>query len=1263
MGAQLSTVAAATTTVPIDAYIAELGDLAYASDVGKSRFLKTVKAVHRDGAVVVKVFIKPTTFQIDITGARLAVKELSEKLRKDLGPLNAFPNAIGYSRVVETERAGYLVRQFIKYNLYDRISTRPFLDITEKKWIAYQILRALQTCHAHNICHGDIKSENVLVGSWKWVYLADFAPFKPTALPETDSAQFLYYFDTSQRRACYVAPERFSGEEQTLTPAHDIYSAGCVIGELFLDGQPLLTLADLFKYKRGEYAPSLESVDPVVRELVLSMISVAPTNRLSAEQYLEKYADTLFPPQFNTLWQLLEVFSGTRATISNSDAMIQHVWDNIKPEFLEGALHCPPRSCQELPKQPLPVVVSLPNSVWTPQRREECVNGAPLAESGASILLSFVCAALMSTSTRRARLQAAQLVLVLAEFVTDDVKLDVCLPYLVFLLKDPLTEVRCTTLALITHLIALVQRYSRLNAKLYSAYLLPRLQQAINPNSPPNLKAALAVCLPQLAEHAVTCEGWPSVAPLLGAAVRFLLTDSDTTVRQAVLQNADALCAVLRRQGTNEVVLSHVITYLNDKNLPVALSFFAFIARVSPLLGPVDLEQYILPLVLQTLYDDREELVAYVLESLVAIVSLGLLKMKLLLGKIVPACAKFLIHPNVYIRTQALLLVAATAQHLSDAEVFCLLRPILSPSFLNNEVYDFKDYGALISALKTPMLPSVYSMALQWASEAKNTAFWAQGQMSTSLSPEDKQYLTKLREVGFKDGDLWQLYAYRTYLWNLSVMYPRSMKPKILHGVERVRDVRRISLPEKQSSRGDEQPTATEITEPITPRVNIGGRLVGTSLRSMAPVSRMPLEMKPTVLVASVKAHRGAVQVLASHSNQRLFITGADDGMVKLWDTTLLLKGSSRPMASYAVGEPVTAGYFLGDSSVIVVGTASGSIRFLDCLFKSTDANFVFDTLQQIGEFKLASCHAIAFHATFSGSVNHGDDSDDDDDICAKDTSSSPFDEYDGMYAALYVLASESRILRVDLTTLRVTYEFTVPPAYGPLTCWLWDRESLWVLVGTLHGMLNLFDTRFRLRLQSWGIGDLQPIADISAHPLKPKWICVAGGFAKDIITVWDLHKLECREALVPASPGSEMPSLNPILETQQLLKQRFTAWNISPHASLPIITTVSASPGGVHMLTGGSDRVLRCWNMLSPHESYVVSGRPRNAKVYYTGKVGVSMRYTYEQYALAKREKNRPQDDGRAHNGSITHVSYLQCDQRDMAVSVDEVGVIKVFS
>ena len=45
------------------------------------------------------------------------------------------------------------------------------------------MLHGLAQCHEAGVCHGDLKTENVLLTSWSWVLIADFAPYKPTFLP------------------------------------------------------------------------------------------------------------------------------------------------------------------------------------------------------------------------------------------------------------------------------------------------------------------------------------------------------------------------------------------------------------------------------------------------------------------------------------------------------------------------------------------------------------------------------------------------------------------------------------------------------------------------------------------------------------------------------------------------------------------------------------------------------------------------------------------------------------------------------------------------------------------------------------------------------------------------------------------------------------------------------------------------------------------------------------------------------------------------
>ncbi|KAL2654025.1 hypothetical protein R1flu_022153 [Riccia fluitans] len=275
--------------------------------LGQERMFKTVQCVHDDGLLVVKVYFKrgETGSKLKEHAARL---EYIKQELKDVEHSHVLP----FRSWVETDKAAYLLRQYLFSNLHDRISTRPFLSLMEKKWIAFQLLYAVKQCHEKGVCHGDIKCENVLVTSWNWVYLADFASFKPTYLPVDFSGDFSFFFDTGGRRRCYVAPERFydpkldSGvkPESSLEPAMDTFSVGCVIAELFLEGQTLFDLSQLLAYRKGQYdpGPSLDKIpDEKIKTIVQHMLQLSPEARATPDEYLQSWAPTVFPTYFTPL--------------------------------------------------------------------------------------------------------------------------------------------------------------------------------------------------------------------------------------------------------------------------------------------------------------------------------------------------------------------------------------------------------------------------------------------------------------------------------------------------------------------------------------------------------------------------------------------------------------------------------------------------------------------------------------------------------------------------------------------------------------------------------------------------------------------------------------------------------------------------------------------------------------------------------------------------------------------------------------------------
>lgn len=56
-----------------------------------------------------------------------------------------------------------------------------------------------------------------------------------------------------------------SGETKTggITDSMDIFSLGCVIAELFLEGTPLFSLSQMLKYRKGEYDPIRLYIDKI----------------------------------------------------------------------------------------------------------------------------------------------------------------------------------------------------------------------------------------------------------------------------------------------------------------------------------------------------------------------------------------------------------------------------------------------------------------------------------------------------------------------------------------------------------------------------------------------------------------------------------------------------------------------------------------------------------------------------------------------------------------------------------------------------------------------------------------------------------------------------------------------------------------------------------------------------------------------------------------------------------------------------------------
>ncbi|KAL1992395.1 hypothetical protein VTN49DRAFT_4427 [Thermomyces lanuginosus] len=773
-GYSLTTLSAGAAGIDVP----ELSDLVYEKSLGSARFMKSIRARQRNGLVFVKVIMKPyPSMKLDPY-----VKEIIRE--REL--LADVPNALAYQRILETSTSGYLIRQYIHSSLYDRISTRPFLEDIEKKWIAFQLLCALRDCHAKDIFHGDIKTENVLVSSWNWLYLTDFSSsFKPTFLPEDNPADFSFYFDTSGRRTCYLAPERFlvAGEDpgnRQVNWAMDIFSAGCVIAELFLEA-PIFTLSQLYKYRKGEYDPEHSHVSKIedrdVRELVLHMIQIDPESRYSAEEYLRFWKKKTFPEYFYSfLHQYMSHITASGRThidtetgeISESDDRIERLYlDFDKISYFLGSssrstMDGSTLTTSRLTTRAVPVHLDLPNY------QHEAVNQAP--QDGALIFLSVVVSNLRNTAKASARVKACDLLLAFAGRVPDEAKLDRILPYVMILLNDRSDIVKVAAIRTLAQLLSMVRVVSPVNAYLFPEYIFPRLQSFIansSANPSPMVRAAYASSIASLALSSLrfldliqalrTDTRLPSLLPagrdaewteeatyhnLYDVAkvdlldyfeqhTKALLTDPDPSVRRAFLGSVPDLCVFFGNSKTNEVILSHLNTYLNDKDWILRCAFFETVVGVATYVGSTSLEEFLLPLLVQSLTDPEEFVVERVLRSLAAMAELGLFQ-RSTTWELLQIAVRFVIHPNSWIREAAVSFIVSSSKFLSFADKHSILTPLIRP-YLKTSVTEISE-SEILDALKRPLPKNVYDMALVWASKVEKGLFWKSANRDTTFT-------------------------------------------------------------------------------------------------------------------------------------------------------------------------------------------------------------------------------------------------------------------------------------------------------------------------------------------------------------------------------------------------------------------------------------------------------------------------------------------------------------------------------------------------
>ncbi|KAL5864870.1 hypothetical protein ACOSQ3_002384 [Xanthoceras sorbifolium] len=145
------------------------------------------------------------------------------------------PNVIKLEGLIASPTASslYLIFEYMEHDLVG-LASLPGIKFTEPQVKCYmkQLLRGLEHCHSHHVLHRDIKGSNLLIDDSGVLKIADFGLasfFDPNnSIPMTSRVVTLWY----------RPPELLLGASH-YEVAVDLWSAGCILGELFA-GKPIL---------------------------------------------------------------------------------------------------------------------------------------------------------------------------------------------------------------------------------------------------------------------------------------------------------------------------------------------------------------------------------------------------------------------------------------------------------------------------------------------------------------------------------------------------------------------------------------------------------------------------------------------------------------------------------------------------------------------------------------------------------------------------------------------------------------------------------------------------------------------------------------------------------------------------------------------------------------------------------------------------------------------------------------------------------------
>lgn len=210
--------------------------------------------------------------------------------------------------------------------------------------------------------------------------------------------------------------------------------------------------------------------------------------------------------------------------------------------------------------------------------------------------------------------------------------------------------------------------------------------------------------------------------------------------------------------------------------------------------------------------------------------------------------------------------------------------------------------------------------------------------------------------------------------------------------------------------------------------------------------------------------------------------------------------------------------------------------------------------------------------------------------------------------ASVLVYATQRGIIHSkDLRSPTEPFRLNFGPEYGYLTSLEVGKDKGWIVAGSSRGYIGVFDIRYQTMTKMWRHSRNSPINRLSNACEVSSWPLLFMGVDNNEATLFDASSGECRhtyrtlEGSLSYIDQAALP-LNclsmPYLEDVKIPKENaslYAALQISTNR--PLTYNINALVGNIsrsgtsHLITGGSDNMIRYWNLGCSTKSFCVTG------------------------------------------------------------------------